>query len=414
MLLYISVAMRSRALVAVALLVILAGCWGMSGGNTSAPAQNGTIGDSVEPAPEPNLQITRLTRLEAVPFNDTQRGQVRVSNAGDVAGNSTLSVEIGDTVIMTESVSLEPDETDTVSYESSRLRLSEGNYSVRAHLGSDQEIGLFRLDHPSVYGKTNVSLYVDSSGVDRNISSIVANSTSFWEANAERTAGYPIRYERVDSIAAADQILRYETVDECGNHNLTDYNGCADRPLGDVGRQAISGSVEKNLSDPYLQEATVHELGHMLGLTHDDAPRYVMEINLSTYTPNTTRVAFETADGGEMDPTVKQEAMTALNYYTDRSVKSKYGFRWEAVESPEDAHLVIRVDSEGCAPESDSGGCLRQPYYENQDTVMIDEIDDENVAWHVGYILGAFLVDERPPGLSPDTDYEDRKAWPEE
>jgi hypothetical protein len=414
MLLYISVAMRSWVLVAVALLVILAGCGGMSGGNASAPAQNGTVGDDAEPAPEPNLQITRLTRLETVPFNDTQLGQVHVLNAGDAAGNATLSVEIGDTVIVTESVSLEPNETDTVSYESSRLRLSEGDYSVEAHLGSDQEIGLFRLDHPSIYGKTNVSLYVDTAGVDRNISSIVANSTSFWEANAERTAGYPIRYEHVNSIAAADQILRYETVAECGNHTLTDYNGCADRPRGDVGGRTVSGSVEQNLSDPYLQETTIHELGHMLGLTHDDAPKYVMEINLSTYTPNTTRVAFETADGGEMDPTIKQEAMTALNYYTDRSIKSKYGFRWEAVASPEDAHLVIRVDSEGCAPERDAGSCPRQTYYKNQDTVMIDEIDDENVAWHVGYILGAFLLDERPPELSSDTDYEDRKAWPEE
>lgn len=406
--------MRSRTLVAVALLVILAGCGGMSGGNASAPAQNGTIGDDVEPDLEPEFQVTRLTRLETVDFNDTQRGSVTVLNAGDAAGNATLSVEIGDTVLMTESVSLEANETETYSYESLPLRVSGGDYTVEAHFGSDRETALFELDHPSVYGKTNVSLYVDTSGVDRNISSIVENSTAFWEANAERTAGYSIRYERVDSIAAADQILRYETVAECGNHNLTDYNGCADRPSGDVGDQTISGSVEKNLSDPYLQETTIHELGHMLGLTHDDAPQYVMEINLSTYTPNTTRVAFETADGDGMDPTVKREAVTALNYYAGRDVKSKYGFRWEEVANPEDAHLVIRVDSEGCAPERDAGSCTRDTYYENQDTVMIDEINDENVAYHVGYILGAFLLEEQPPGLSPDTDYEDRKAWPEE
>ena len=52
-------------------------------------------------------------------------------------------------------------------------------------------------------------------------------------------------------------------------------------------------------------------------------------------------------------------------------------------------------------------------YYGNQNTIMIDEIDDENVAYHVGYNLGAFLLDERPPELSSDSNYDERENWPE-
>lgn len=400
--------MRVRGLLVVVLLVMLAGCGGLSGGNASAPADNG----SAVSDPAPNLQITQFSRAETVAYNATQRGEIRVSNIGAAAGNATLSVQLGETVIVSERIALAPNEATTVAYESPRLRVAEGDYTVEATFGSDREIAVFRLDHPSLYGKTNVSLYVDTSNIDRNISSIVRNSTAFWEANAERAAGYPIRYERVDSIAAADQTLRYETVGECGDHNLTDYNGCADRPLGDVGEQTISGRVEQNLSDPYLQEATTHELGHMLGLTHEDAPQYVMETNLSTYTPYTTRVAFETANGGAMDPTVKQEATTALEYFATRNVSSKYGFRWREVETPQNAHLVIRVDPKGCAPSLEAGGCTRDTYYENQDTMMLDEIDDENVAYHVGYHIGGLLLDERPPGLSLDSDYEERQEWP--
>lgn len=405
--------MRHRLLLAVALIAVLAGCGGMADDNGSPSVENETGDADTTPAPEPDLEIDSITFREEVKFNDTQQGQIRISNAGDVAGNSTLSVRLDDTVIMTESVDLQANQTATYSYESQRLRVTEGDYSVEANLDNDQEIALFQVDHPSIYGKTNVSLYVDSSQIDRNISSIIDNSTAFWEAHAERTAGYPIQYQRVNSIGAADQILRYESVAECGDHNITDYNGCADRPDGDVGQWTISGSVEQNLSDPYLQETTTHELGHMLGLTHDDPPGYVMEINLSTFTANTTRVAFETADGDAMDPTVKQEAAAALDYYAERNVRSKYGFRWQEVATPEEAHLVIRVDSEGCAPDREAGSCTREWYYGNQNTIMIDEIDDENVAYHVGYHLAAFLLDERPPELSPDAEYDERENWPE-
>lgn len=406
--------MRSRVLLAVVVCVVLAGCGGISGGNASAPAQNETVSSDATVPAEPDLQITQLTVLETVSFNDTQRGQVRVSNGGGAAGNATLRVELDGTVVMTESITLEPNETETYSYKSSRLRVAESDYSVKASVGEDRETEVFQLEHPSIYGKTNVSLYVDASGVDRNISSVITNSTAFWEANAERTVGYPIRYTRVDSIAEADQILSYESVGgKCGDYNLTDVNGCADRPRRDVGPEIISGEVEQNLSNPYLQETTIHELGHMLGLTHDDAPQYVMETNLSALTPNTTRVAFETADGEEMDPTVKQEATAALNYYAGRNVSSKYGFRWKTVASPEDAHLVIRIDSKGCAPERDAGSCIRDQYYENQPTIMIDEINDENVAYHVGYNLAAYLLDERPPSLSSDADYDERESWPD-
>jgi len=405
--------MRYRILLSVVLIAVLAGCGGMAGDDAVPSIENETSDTGTPPTPQPNLEIDSITVREEVDFNSTQQGEIKVSNAGDAAGNSTLSVQLGDRVILTESVDLQPNQTATYSYESQRLRVAEGDYSVKANLDNDREIALFQVDHPSIYGKTNVSLYVDSSQIDRNISSIIDNSTAFWEDHAEQTAGYPIEYQRVENIGAADQILRYESVAECGDHNLTDYNGCADRPDGDVGQLTISGSVEQNLSDPYLQETTTHELGHMLGLTHDDPPDYVMETNLSIFTSNTTRVAFETADGDAMDPTVKQEATAALDYYAERNVSSKYGFRWREVATPEDAHLVIRVDSEGCAPQREAGSCIREPYYGNQKTIMIDEIDDGNVAYHVGYNLVPFLLDERPSGLSSDAGYNERENWPE-
>ncbi|TKX58324.1 matrixin family metalloprotease, partial [Halorubrum sp. SP9] len=101
------------------------------------------------------------------------------------------------------------------------------------------------------------------------------------------------------------------------------------------------GSVQYNLSNPELEYTTTHELGHMLGLDHDDPPDYVMNISRISWTPNTTRVAFRDADGGDLDAQTKQEAVEALDELTRRDVDAMYGFRWREVSSPEEAHIVI-------------------------------------------------------------------------
>ena len=234
--------------------------------------------------------------------------------------------------------------------------------------------------HP-LAGTTQTVRVADNSDGPHDVEENARQALSYWEANAEEYAGFEVGFE-LDGSADADLVIAYGD-DPRGCENVPEYSsrvlGCA--PLLREGTrvpQPITARVVAAARPPgSIRVTTQHELGHMLGLTHDDPPGYVMETNLSTFTANTTRVAFETADGDAMDPTIKQEASTALDYYAERNVSSKYGFRWQEVATPEDAHLVIRVDSEGCAPDREAGSCIRERYYGNQNTIMIDEIDDE-------------------------------------
>ncbi|TKX59093.1 hypothetical protein EXE44_05990 [Halorubrum sp. SS7] len=411
-------------------MVVLAGCGGLAGGDEAPGAGIETEGaanaSGVDTEPEETFQIDSFNPTYLLDYNESQAGTVRITNVGSDVDTGTVTVTFRGRELLNESVSLEPNESVERSFRSEPLRLPEGEHELEARIGDENVTRSFSVDeHPSPYGKTNVSLYVNDTRVDRNITEIVRNSTAFWERNAEDTAGYPIEFRFVDNRSAADQALVYRDVTECGDITNQSLNGCANLATGYRG--TVWGSVQYNLSNPELEYTTTHELGHMLGLDHDDPPDYVMNISRISWTPNTTRVAFRDADGGDLDAQTKQEAVEALDELTRRDVDAMYGFRWREVSSPEEAHIVIAGNDSVCSPgfesaainnssvrPSDAGGasCVGELDYENQLTIALDDLDAEVVSWHVAHQLVPLTYHEAPPDLKSDTDRREREDWP--
>lgn len=420
--------MKHQYVLVVALVVILAGCGGLTGGN-GAPGADVETNDSadvgeIDTGASGQFQIESLTHSFLLDYNESQSGTVRITNTGNSTANETLTVTLRDRVLLNDSVSLEPNQTVERSFNSSHIRFSEGEYNIEARIADVNTTQAFTLDHPSPYGKTNVSLFVNDTRVERNTSGIIRNSTSFWEEHAP----FPIKYTLVENRSNADLTLGFRHVTKCGNKVNAEFIGCAYLPDGGIGQGPVEAVTQYNLSNPDLQYRTTHQLGHMIGLRHSDPPDYVMNVSLISLSQNTTKVAFRGSDGGRLDAQKKQEAVEALNNLSRRDVDARYGFRWREVSSPEEAHLVITSNSSLCGPAAranstarnttvrsvttDGTSCTADPYYESQLTVVLDDLDTNVVSWHVAHQLLPITFNETPPGLESEADQDEREQWP--
>lgn len=133
--------------------------------------------------------------------------------------------------------------------------------------------------HP-LAGTTQTVRIDDNSDGPHDLHRNARESLEFWEENAEHYAGFSIDFEIVESedpdivIAYGDDPSGCENVPEFSNRVL----GCAPllRP-GRTARRPITARVVAS-TRPYgkIRITTKHELGHVLGLDHDDEPLQIM------------------------------------------------------------------------------------------------------------------------------------------
>ena len=270
---------------------------------------------------------------------------------------------------------------------------------------------------------------------DRDFAALVREATTFWEAEDERYLGFAVEYEVRPDAEDPDLIVAFaDRVPDCGD--VADAVGCA--PLLTDSRQVDrpeTAWVKTGLSDESTVLVTEHELGHTLGLTHDDPPRDVMQARSVLYTepqPNATERAFPWADAdftvridvaNASDPAgARSQVDHALTYYENDPPGMPTNLTFERTDA--DAEILIRFGATADCRAS-SGSCIGT-YGTDPDgdgaietytrvEITLVGLDTEAVGWHVGYWLahafGAEADAEKPPPFRDASGRERRSAW---
>lgn len=270
---------------------------------------------------------------------------------------------------------------------------------------------------------------------DRDVAALVREATAFWEAKDERYLGFPVEYEVRPDAENPDLVVAFaDRVPDCGD--VADAVGCA--PLLTDPRQIDrpeTAWVKTGLSDESTTLVIEHELGHTLGLTHDDPPQDVMRARSVLYTeprPNATERAFPWADAeftvrveaaNASDPAgARSQVGHALMYYEDGPPGMPTNLTFERTDA--DAELLVRFGATDACRAS-SGSCIGT-YGTDPDgdgaierytrvEITLVGLDTEAVGWHVGYWLahafGAEADAEKPPPFRDASGRERRSAW---
>jgi len=251
----------------------------------------------------------------------------------------------------------------------------------------------------------------DETATDREYAPLVRDALDYWEQNATTYAGYPIEYEFRANATDPDVRVRFvERIDSCG-HDGTEFTaGCAPYITDGPVERPATVRIETGYDDPSTVLLLQHELGHTLGLAHDDRPSRVMSAQAELYTlprPDATErllpwasddltyaVSYDGVAPSERDAT-RRQVEAAVEYAAggaDGTIPENVTFT--RVSDPERANVTIRfTDSDPCTAGDGSCGELRgldpdgdgalETYARLSITVV--GLDTEVRGWHVGY-----------------------------
>lgn len=136
---------------------------------------------------------------------------------------------------------------------------------------------------------TNTVAVVNNSASDLDLEALTDEALAFWNQHAEQYAGFAGEFRRVqtDPDVEIEFLDSHDDLDGCTQYHSGTVLGCA--PLVTEGsripRPVIAEVVATDRPYGAVLTTTQHEIGHLLGLGHDDEPAYIMSNRLEDRLP---------------------------------------------------------------------------------------------------------------------------------
>lgn len=272
---------------------------------------------------------------------------------------------------------------------------------------------------------------------NRSVRPLVARAVDYWNRNAPRYGDYAAQFRLTKNASEADVVVRFREEVPCQGE--TGWLGCA--PVYDATSDAAAPSYV-DVRAGYTDESTVttlkHEFGHLLGLTHGEAPRPVMNASHDAVrlpAPNVSEranpwpdrnVTVYVDDEGEPEPrqdAIATQVARTLDYYeSGANGTTPPNVSFETVENRSEADVVVSFPSDPTC-RTGAGSCGRtygrdvdadgRLEHYTRSRIEISGVPTDAVGWHLGYWLGSALGatdrSELPPPFR--TDENRRGAW---
>lgn len=275
--------------------------------------------------------------------------------------------------------------------------------------------------HPeNPFGKETLTVSLNHSVDDRDMAPVVKDSLDYWNENSEEYAGYPVEFHLEENATQPDiEIIFVPYVESCGTNDNETMMGCA--PVNThVAPKTSTVLVEANYTEHTTEETVNHEIGHTLGLTHDDEPQEVMAAIIETGSSRSNPAVY--VDRQVSYPhSVEREVDRALTYVedgADGSIESSPSFNGVDNRSRADIIIEITADDTACgSPEYSS--CIDsdsdRSEYHDQTVVVLADVETETIGWNIAYnLIVSYVIDHNdiPDDFAPDTDYNTRSgSW---
>jgi len=137
--------------------------------------------------------------------------------------------------------------------------------------------------HP--FADSTVTVRVEDRGTtDHDVEANARDVLDFWATESSQYAGFEVDFERVEGEGEADIVLAYvDSSEDCSDveNYSSDVLGCAPliRPENRLPKPVTAYVVAADRPFGSVRTTAKHEIGHVLGLGHDDEPREIMSNN---------------------------------------------------------------------------------------------------------------------------------------
>ncbi len=209
--------------------------------------------------------------------------------------------------------------------------------------------------HP-LSGTTSVSI-VDRSHSGHDLQRLTTEALTYWTANAEEFLDFSVTFELASASPDLEVVFLADAaeLEGCAEHATEEILGCA--PLLEEGhRPERPVTIEVVAGDrPHgeVRITTKHELGHALGLTHDDEPAYVMSNDIEDRLPEYDRRT-EILNSIENAWTGRNAGTRRYNRAVERWNDGEYGAAASGFDSSAERYRVV-VASVETAAELETG-----------------------------------------------------------